>query len=289
MQTNKPTPRFERPKQLSEALALLETREWDILAGGTDYFPGLGDGPPPGPVLDISSIRDLRRIEFKDDFWKIGALATWSDLVEKDLPPAFQGLKLAAREIGSIQIQNQATIVGNICNASPAADGVPPLLVLDALVEIASADGLRRQVLSDFIQGNRKTALAKNEMVTALLIPRQSASGVSSFLKLGARKYLVISIAMAAVRLVLDDKMLITGAAASVGACSVVAERLPALETSLAGRKITDDIAGLVTRVELGQLTPISDVRATEEFRLDAAQELVRRALNMAVLEARNP
>lgn len=271
---------YERPNQLSDALALLASDRWDILSGGTDYYPGLGDRPPRTPVLDISAIDDLRCISLEDEYWRIGALATWSDVLRADLPPAFDGLKLAAREVGSIQIQNRATVVGNICNASPAADGVPPLLTLDAVVELASAEGSRCLALSEFILGNRETALEPAEMVTGLLIPRSSTTGVSSFLKLGARKYLVISISMVAVRLVAVDGH-ISEAAICVGACSVVARRLSALEQTLEGRALSDDLSGLVTPEAIAGLTPIDDVRATADYRTDAAAELVRRALDM--------
>jgi len=272
---------YERPNQLTDALALLASHRWDILSGGTDYYPGLSDRSPQTPVLDISAINSLRHISPDDGFWSIGALATWSDVLGADLPPAFDGLKLAAREVGSVQIQNRATVAGNICNASPAADGVPPLLTLDTLVELASAEGSRRLALTDFILGNRKTALAPGEMVTGLLIPRSSATGVSSFLKLGARKYLVISVSVVAARLVAQEGR-ISEAAISVGACSVVACRLGKLEQSLVGRSLSDDFSGLVTPDTLSDLAPIDDVRATAAYRMDAAAELVRRALDMA-------
>ena len=272
---------YERPKSLDHALTLLASDRWDILSGGTDYYPGLGDRPAPRPVLDVSAIEGLRRIAFEDGHWRLGALATWTDVLNADLPAAFDGLKLAAREVGSVQIQNRATVAGNICNASPAADGVPPLLTLDAAVELASADGVRRIALSEFILGNRETALARGEMVTGLLVPEHSSRGVSSFLKLGARKYLVISISMVAVRLVADTGH-ISEAAISVGACSAVARRLDMLERALKGFALTDDICALVTPEMLRELSPIDDVRATGTYRRDASGELVRRALARA-------
>jgi CO/xanthine dehydrogenase FAD-binding subunit len=168
-----------------------------------------------------------------DGYWRIGAAASWRTLIDADVPPAFDGLKAAAREVGSVQIQNRATIVGNLCNASPAADGVPPLLTLDAEVEIAGAAGLRYLPLSAFILGNRKTALADGEMVSALRIPAASTAGQSSFLKLGARSYLVISISMAALRLEVDEAGIIRDMSLSIGACSEVAKRMDQLEDAL--------------------------------------------------------
>ncbi len=269
---------FERPKQLREALALLDAQSWDILAGGTDYYPGLRDNAPTRPVLDITAIGGLRHIRRESGFWRVGALATWSDLVAADLPPSFEGLKLAAREVGSVQIQNRATIAGNICNASPAADGVPPLLTLDAEVELSSAIGVRRLALTEFITGNRATMLTPSELVTAILIPETSATGNSRFLKLGARKYLVISIAMAAVRVDSGSDGRVCDAAISVGSCSEVAKRLPALEQAIIGCS-SAEACDAVNVDQLAGLVPIDDIRATADYRGAAAVELVRRAL----------
>ncbi len=272
---------FARPSKIEEALVLLASGTWDILSGGTDYYPGLRDEPPEAPILDISAISELRGIAREVDGWRIGALATWTDVIRADLPPAFNGLKLAAREVGSIQIQNRATLVGNICNASPAADGVPPLLVLDAIVEIASAQGRRVVPLSEFVLGNRYTAMSDEEIVTAVLVPKRAGQGVSSFVKLGSRKYLVISIAMVAVRLVVDAGR-VAETAISVGACSEVARRLRGLEGALAGVQV-DDVEEVVTAENFADLDPISDVRASAGYRRDAAEELVRRALREAL------
>lgn len=273
---------YERPGKIGQALTLLAQDDWMVLAGGTDVYPALRDRPAAGNILDVSGLADLRGITLEGENWRIGALATWSDLIAADLPPAFDGLKLAAREVGSLQIQNKATLVGNICNASPAADGVPALLTLDAIVEIVSGNGTRKLPLQNFIHGNRQTDLKSDEMVSAILIPATSATGTASFIKLGVRKYLVISIAMVAVRLAADETGKITDAAISVGSCSVVAVRLAELETVLRGKSISGDLADLVRPSHLSQLSPLDDVRAPASYRLTAATELVRRTLMTA-------
>ena len=196
-------------------------------------------------------------------------------------------MKLAAREVGSIQIQNRATVAGNLCNASPAADGVPPLLTLDAEIQLASASGLRRLKLADFIKGNRAIALEVGEMVTSVLVPKQSARGSSSFIKLGARKYLVISIAMVAARLLLDDSGKVAEAAISVGACSAVAQRLPKLEADLVGHDTANGLRGTVENDHIGGLSPIDDVRSDAAYRNEAAAELIERTLDLCVGERR--
>ena len=203
-------------------------------------------------------------------------MATWTDVVRATLPPCFDGLKAAAREVGSIQIQNAGTIVGNICNASPAADGVPPLLTLDASVEVSSASGARKVPLTEMLLGVRKTGLVAGEMVTAIHIPDLPNHAVSGFDKLGSRKYLVISIAMVAVVLGMDADGRIDLARVAVGACSPVAQRLPALEARMIGMR-PSDVA--VVETDLTPLSPIDDVRGSGTYRLDAAAEQCTRLI----------
>jgi CO/xanthine dehydrogenase FAD-binding subunit len=131
------------PMSLDDALAALDAGELSIIAGGTDWYPAQGECPIECDILDVTRIAALRGISKAKDGWRIGAASTWSDVIAADLPAAFDGLKAAARDVGSVQIQNAGTIAGNLCNASPAADGVPPLLALKALVEICSAEGCR--------------------------------------------------------------------------------------------------------------------------------------------------
>ena len=270
---------YIRPPDLTSALEALADGAPEILAGGTDFYPQHGEGRIENPVVDVSAIAELRGIHDDGKGWRIGALTTWTDIVNAELPPAFDGLKLAAREVGSVQIQNRATIAGNLCNASPAADGVPPLLTLDAEIQVTSVSGSRQIKLGDFIDGYRSTVLAPGEMVTAISIPKSAAGGMSSFLKLGARKYLVISIAMVAVRLELAKDGLISRAAVAVGACSEVAQRLPDLESRLCGRDPSQELGAIVKAEDLAGLSPIGDVRASADYRQAAVAELIGRAL----------
>lgn len=249
-----------------------------MLAGGTDVYPAHVDRPFEKPVLDISGLTTLRSIVRENGQWRLGGLATWTDVLNADLPPAFDGLKQAAKEIGSIQIQNAGTIGGNLCNASPAADGVPPLLTLDASIELTSARGRRYLPLGEFITGYRATAKLDDELLTAVIVPQASAGGAGAFQKLGARRYLVISIVMAAVRLQVEGGK-IGNARVALGACSPVALRLHALEDALVGSRLSDDLSMAVSPAHFEAMTPIDDVRATADYRKDAALELVRRTL----------
>lgn len=270
--------RYAKPHSLPEALALLSDGSWRVLAGGTDFYPALGGRPIRFDVLDISAVSALRGIAETPEYVAIGALTTWADIAAAALPPAFDALRQAAREVGSVQIQNTATVAGNLCNASPAADGVPPLLALDAEVEIASVGNTRTLPLAGFVLGNRSTALVPGELVTAIRVPKAASRGRSAFYKLGARRYLVISIAMAAARLELDERRGVVAAAIAVGACSAVARRLGGLEQNLVGQRV-DHVAALVDAYDFPELAPIEDVRGSADYRQSAAREIVTRAL----------
>jgi CO/xanthine dehydrogenase FAD-binding subunit len=267
---------YLRPTSLEDALAAL-ARPWTVLAGGTDFYPARVGRAIEENVLDITGIQDLRGISASPTGWRLGATTTWSELIETPLPPLFDGLKQAAREVGGRQIQNTGTLAGNLCNASPAADGVPPLLALGAEVELAGRTGLRRLPLGSFIVGNRRTVLGPDELLVALHVPRPAHPARSAFLKLGARRYLVISIAMAAATLEIVDGVVAT-ARIAVGACSAVAQRLPALEAALAGAPLAG-LAERVTTAHAASLSPIDDVRASAAYRRDAVATLLRRLL----------
>jgi len=274
--------RYELPTRLSDALDLRKSGAWQIIAGGTDVYPGNVGAPPLQDVLDISRIDDLRGITETAQSWRIGALTTWTQLLDTTLPTALDALKLAAREVGSVQIQNAATIAGNLCNASPAADGVPPLLILDARVELSTATGSRELPLAEFLLGNRQTALRADELMTAIVIPRDRESAPSRFLKLGSRKYLIISIAMVAAQLRVDGGQ-IREPRIAVGSCSAVAQRLHELERGLDGLAIDVDLGRELSAERMPELAPISDIRAGADFRLDAAAILVRRAVEQCL------
>ncbi len=270
---------YGRPTELDEALALLAGGRRTILAGGTDLYPAIAAAALPGDILDIGAIAGLRGIVEGAEAWRIGAGTTWTDLARATLPAAFNALKQAALEIGSVQIQNTATIVGNLCNASPAADGVPALLILDAQLELQSAEKTRHLPLKDFILGVRKTARRSNELVTAIVLPKRAVSGRSDFQKLGARRYLVISIAMVAARIAVEDDR-ISEAALAIGSCSAVAQRLSSLESDLVGRRIGPALAEHICAAAVAtHVAPIADIRGSAEYRTHAAAELLRRAV----------
>ena len=286
---------YFRPANLEEAVKALAETRGVVFSGGTDFFPARVDRPITETVIDISRVRELKGISFEADRILIGGRTTWSEIASVALPRGFDGLKSAAREIGGIQIQNFGTVAGNLCNASPAADSVPPLLTLDAEVRLASASGTRTLPLGDFILGNRKTARRADEILTSVAVPRRLGDAASSFLKLGARRYLVISIVMVAVT-ILNDKWngdvnderngqgsCVAEARVAVGSCSAQARRLTRLEASLVGAAARPGLGKLATADYLDALSPIDDVRGTAAYRRDASITLVQRAIDACV------
>lgn len=273
-------PDYARPESTTEALRLLAKGSWRVIAGGTDLYPGAGSCLA-GSLLDVTALPGLSGIT-QNGGLRIGAATPWSAIAAADLPAACLALQQAALQVGGRQIQNAGTVGGNLCNASPAADGVPPLLALDAEVELLSAGGTRRLDLKRFLLGPRKIALEPGEILAAILIPEKSLRGRSAFLKLGARTHLVISIAMVAARLVVERGS-VSEAALAVGSCSAVAVRLPLVEAALRGSPV-DEAVGKVSAPDVQKsLAPIDDVRATAAYRRDAAVELLRRAVAEAL------
>jgi len=286
-----------RPTTLHDALSALadpklaansaKIERLTVLAGGTDFYPAQTARTAwllatPRNILDISGIEALRGIRETEAGIGLGALTTWAEIRDAALPAAFDGLKRAAREVGGQQVQNRGTIAGNLCNASPAADGVPPLLTLDASVEIASSRGQRSVPVAEFITGNRKTILASDELVTAVHVPKPDPGTRSTFLKLGARAYLVISIVSVGAVVHVGDDGCIARSRIAVGACSAVPQRLTQLEHDLTGTPATDAMR-VVAAKHMAALQPIDDVRGSADYRRRAALVVTRRALMQCV------
>ena len=267
-------PRYQRPTSLDAAVSALAEDSLTVVAGGTDVYPALVGRDVPAAVLDVSAVRELRGITLHDDGLRIGAAVTWDEVATAALPSGLRALQQAAVQVGAVQVQKAGTVAGNICTASPAGDGIPALLALDARVELRSTRGTRVVPVDEFIVGYRATAKAADELVTAIIVPHDATRCVSSFVKLGTRAYLVISLAMVAVSIGRDEHGRVTSARVAVGACSPVARRLASIESSvLVGGPVR------VARSDLQELTPIDDIRCSAGYRLDVVPELVSRAL----------
>jgi CO/xanthine dehydrogenase FAD-binding subunit len=279
---------YLRPTTLAAAVAALAAQpSRRIVAGATDVFPAqvarvaTGGSNALGPVLDVTAIPGLRGITDHGADWSIGATTTWADIAGASLPTMFDGLRAAARDIGGVQIQARGTIAGNLVTASPAGDSIPCLLVLDAQVVLASTRGERVLPLAAFLTGYRSTALRPGELITAIRVPKRAGRG--GFRKLGARRYLVISIAMVAGLIEIDARSRrVRHAAIAVGACGPVACRLTGLEARLCGAPIGEVRP---TPADLTMLAPIEDVRASAEYRRAAALQLIGDLLDECAAE----
>ena len=270
---------YYRPENINDAITTLSKGELTIAAGCTDLFPKTQEDSLGRNILDISAIKSLKSITIEKEFRRIGSGVTWTDLENEELPNCYEMLKECSLQVGSRQIQNLGTIGGNLCNASPAADGVPCLLSLDASVELISTNGKRILKLDDFIKGSRNTELKKNEILSAILIPQKTERGHSSFVKLGARKYLVISIAMVACKINLDGDI-ISDIAISIGSCSAVARRLGELENTLIGKNVNSDLTQDIYNFDYkNHISPINDIRGTDAYRLEVAKVLVKKSI----------
>ena len=267
---------YFQPNDLNSAFDVLKNNsDLTIAAGCTDLFPITNNMSLDKNILDITNIKSIRGFEFNNKETKIGSATTWTDIINEKLPSCYDMLKACAKEVGSIQIQNLGTIGGNICNASPAADSIPCLLALDAKLELSSANNQRIIPIDEFILGSRKTKLEQGEILTSIIIPKEKEKGSSAFRKIGARKYLVISISMVACRILISDNV-IEDIAISIGSCSEVAKRIFSIERQLINKNIKEDILNQVDFSQLNEISPITDIRSTQVYRLKASQSLIK-------------
>jgi CO/xanthine dehydrogenase FAD-binding subunit len=269
---------------LQHLLALLaDNPDAQIVAGATDLIPFVQAGKwRPRLVVDITGVRELGGYHSSDGWVEIGPLVTHGELANSTLlRKEAAALAEAAASVGDPMIRNRATIGGNICTASPAADTVPALLILGTELTLLSQTGSRCLPLSEFLIGPGKSALRPGEVLAAIRFPIPAARTGTAFLKLGKRQAMAISVANAAA-LVERDGARITSCRLALGALAPTAVRCPAVEASLKNKPW--DSAGLAEAAALASeaISPIDDVRASASYRRLVAPELARRVLVQA-------
>lgn len=278
-----------QPKTISGLTQVLVDPDRMIIAGGTDVLPGLRRGPADRAVslVDISQLSDLRFIREHDGCLEIGALATHMDISKSELvckhAPA---LAKACGTIGAPQTRVRGTLGGNLVNASPAADTAPPLLCLDSRVKLVSADGEREQPLCEFFRGPGKTALLSGEFLHSIMFDLPSGQWGAGFLKLGRRNGMAIAVASAGVFMklgVLGEIETIRVILGSVGPTPIRAKQV---EILLLGNKPSPELFNRAAAGIEKDISPISDVRATAEYRKISARVLMMRALESAWQQA---
>jgi N-methylhydantoinase B len=269
---------YHRPVTVFEACEALVGGPAIILAGGTDLLATQSDPLCGRSVVDLSRTHRLRGLSKTADQFVLGAMTTWADLVSGGLPSQLQGLADAAQILGSAAVRQRGTVVGNVCTASPAADGVPILLALDAVVHTASLGRERSTLLDRFVLGPGRTARQPDELVTSVSIT-QRAQTVSASIKLGRLPRSAFPVVNAAGVVTWDDDERIAQVAVAVGAASPVARRLRELETRLHGATREQLSSLTLQSAELSCLTPISDHRAEASHRRHWAGIAVARLL----------
>jgi aerobic carbon-monoxide dehydrogenase medium subunit len=283
--------RYEAPETLDAAVALLAgaPSEARVLAGGTDLLVQLKtDLVEPELVVDIKRIREARTIKREAGGFRIGAAVTAAELSEHaELKRAWPGVVEAANLIGSTQIQGRATMGGNLCNGSPAADSVPALIAAGAVATIAGPHGCRDLAVEEVVVGPRRLALAREELVVSFLLPPRPDHSADAYLRFIPRTEMDIAVVGAGVNLTVDQQGRVQAARVALGA---VAERpllVPEAGQALVGAALDEATLERFERAVRAACRPIDDKRGTKEFRIKVAGVMARRAALRAYQRAR--
>ena len=263
-----------------------------ILAGGTDLLVELKDAKrPPGIVVDISRAVDLKGIALTEDGLRIGALVTHSEIMRSALVREHcPALLEAAHSIGAVQTRNLATLGGNLMTCVPSMDSGPALSALEAQVTVSGPDGQRRMPLAELFVGPRKTSLANGQLLVEIVIPKASLGKPAAFLKFGLRKGQALALVNAAASLWVDhDRTTFIAPRIALGAVAPTVIRAPKAEAFLAGLAITLEAMDEAGRIAASEAKPISDFRASADYRSDLIAVLVKRALATAYARANEP
>jgi carbon-monoxide dehydrogenase medium subunit len=283
--------RYEAPESVERAVALLAgaNGEARVLAGGTDLLVQIrADLVDPELIVDIKRIAETRTVTEESGGWRIGAAVTGAELKEHPrLRQAWPGVVEAANLIGSTQVQGRATLGGNLCNGSPAADSVPALIAAGAVAALAGPGGRRTLPVEDVMLGPRKLALGRGELVVSFLLPPRPPRSGDAYLRFIPRTEMDIAVVGAGVSLSLDGGGTITAARVSLGAVAprvlLVADAAQAIVGSRLDRAAQDRLEAAARAA----CRPIDDKRGTTEFRVDVAAVLARRAALIALDRAR--
>lgn len=282
-----------QPRSLQEALEMKKNYgdKARVLAGGTDLLVLLKDQKLTAEaVMSLTGVRDLNFIRYEDGRGAtLGALATHGGVATSPMiQQKFPDLAEACSQVGAVQIQNLGTVGGNLCNASPAADVAPPFLLMDAVLTLASARGERRVSIHDFFQGPRRTVLQADEILKEIFVPEIPGRRGATYLKLGRRKAMEIAIVGIGVAIHLNGSdQVVSECRIAMGSVAPTPVRARRGEEILRNQEVRDELIEEVAVVAAEEAAPISDVRASREYRLDMIRVLCRRAARVALARAR--
>jgi carbon-monoxide dehydrogenase medium subunit len=286
--------RFEllQPRSLREALQMKRDagERAKLLAGGTDLLVLLKERKATTEaVISLGRLRELNYIRRSQEGITLGALVTHSAVAASEImKEKFPDLAEACAQIGAAQIQNLGTVGGNLCNASPAADTAPPLLLSDAMLTLASTRGTRRVSIHDFFLAPRRTALQPDEILTDIFLPHAAGRRGATYLKLGRRQAMEIAIVGLGVAIHLNGSdRVVSECRIAMGSVAPTVVRARAAEEILRAREINDQLIDEIAAVAADAARPISDLRASAEYRLDMIRVLCRRAIGAALARAK--
>jgi CO/xanthine dehydrogenase FAD-binding subunit len=283
--------RYEAPANTDAAIALLAkaTGATRVLAGGTDLLVQLhADMIEPELVVDIKRIPGLNGISRESNGWRFGATTTGMELIDHDgFAKACPGIVDGVKLIGSMQVKGRATVAGNLCNASPAADSVPPLMSSGVIATVVGPNGKRDIPVTEFTTGPGKTTLAKGEIVTSFFVPDAPPHSGSAYLRFTPRTEMDIAVVGVAVNITLDASGTCTAATMALGAVAEKALLVPDAAKALVGTKVDEAALDKLAEAASAACRPISDKRGTKVFRIKVAGVLAKRTAAIALQRAK--
>lgn len=284
--------RYEAPETLDAAVGLLagESGQVKVLAGGTDVLVQIhADMIEPDVIVDIKKIAEMREVTNEDGAWRFGAAVTGKELMDHPgFNAAWPGIMDGVRLIGSVQVRGRATVGGNVCNASPAADSVPPMITAKAVATVVGPNGTREVPVEDIGIAPGKTSLEAGEFVVSFQLPKRPARSGDAYLRFTPRTEMDIAVVGCAVNLNLDDAGICTDAIVSLGAVAARALIVDAAAKALIGTTVDDAAMEALAAAASAAATPIDDKRGTVEFRTEIAGVLAQRAAAIALERAKS-
>lgn len=282
--------RYEEPATLDAAIGLITAEAGDvrILSGGTDVLVQMhSDLIEPALLVNIKNIDEMRSLEKGGGIYRMGAAVTGMEMVNhpdfgNDWPGVLDGVKL----IGSIQVKGRATVAGNLCNASPAADAVPPMMTACAIAHVAGPNGRRDIPVAEFTTGPGQTQLEIDEILVSFTLPERPPRSGDAYLRFTPRTEMDIAVVGAAVNLTLDEDGTCTEAAVALGAVAEKALMVPEAAAALVGSKLDDNAMDNLAAAASDACRPIDDKRGTKEYRIKVAGVLAKRATVIAAERA---
>ena len=282
--------RYEAPASLDAATRLLAEAGGAarVLAGGTDLLIQMrADLVEPAVLVDIKNIAEMREIALHDGRFRLGAAVTGMEIMEHEgFGAAWPGIVDGAKLIGSIQIRGRATLGGNLCNASPAADSVPALIAAGATAQVIGPDGRRAAPVEDIATAPGRTSLADGEIVVSFDLPERKPRSGDAYLRFTPRTEMDIAVVGVGVNLALDEAGVCSEARVSLGAVAERALLVDEAAAALIGSRVDDEALGALAQAASAACRPIDDKRGTVEFRIEVAGVLAERAARIALQRA---